>query len=91
MTTNCKDHLGLDPRMGKENSYEGHYQENCWNMNLDHGFNNSIVVNVKLHDFDYSTTVTSDSVIVVGKYNLQHLRGKKLAVSPMYLKLFLMN
>lgn len=90
MTTNCKGHLGLDPRMGKENSYKGHYQENCWNVNTDHGFDNNIV-NVKLHGFDYGSMIMSDSIIVVGKYNLQHLGGKKLAFSPMYLKLFLMN
>lgn len=60
-------------------------------MNTDHGFNHSIVVNVKLHGFDHRTTVTSDSVTVLGKYNLHHLGGKELAFFPMHLKLFLMN
>lgn len=59
--------------------------------NMNHGFNNSIVVNVKLHDFDHCTMVTSESVIVLRKSTQQDLGGKKLAFSAMYLKLFFMN
>ena len=58
---------------------------------MNHGFNNSIVVNVKLHDFDHCTMVTSESVVVLRKSTQQDLGGKKLAFSPMYLKLFFMN
>lgn len=50
-------------------------------MNMGQGFNNSIV-NVKLHDFDHCTMVTSDRVTVPRKYTEWYLGGKKLAFSP---------
>lgn len=58
---------------------------------MGHGFTISIVVNVKLHDFHHYTMFTSESVVGLRKYVLQYLGGKKLALSPMYLKLFFMN
>lgn len=47
---------------------------------------NSIVINVKLHDFDHCTVVMSENGAVLRKYTLQYLGDKKYAVSPMYLK-----
>ena len=74
---------------GQENNCQGQLLGKWWNLNTDHGLNYSIIIDVKLCDFDHCTMVMSETVISLRKDAPRHLGGKKYVLFPMYWKWFL--